>query len=109
MATHCKTALIEGFNVRIVEAGDAYGNNGCVTHEGDEPLVEFYDAKQDKGRFGPLGQFVSRYYCSTLLEHQYPQGLNLQGGVWEWSVSPAGMIAVAAHIRSSTSQTAQAV
>jgi hypothetical protein len=30
----------------------------------------------------------------------YPQGLNLQGGVWEWSISPLGMKAVVAHILS---------
>jgi hypothetical protein len=100
MALKNPTTLIEGFTVRLVAKGDAYGRESCVTHQEDDPLVEFYDAKQDKGRFGPHGQFVSRYYCGTILANDYPQGLNLQGGVWEWSISPLGMKAVVAHILS---------
>lgn len=32
----------------------------------DEPMIEFYDGRYD---FTPFGQFVSRYYASTLLDH----------------------------------------
>ena len=44
--------------VRIVEKGDKYGLKDGLTHEGDEPLVEFYDTRYEHTN---LGQFVSRY------------------------------------------------
>lgn len=90
---------VEGFNVRVVEKGQRYGLNDCLIHDQDEPLVEFYDAKQDVALFGPRGQFVSRYYRSTLMEGEYPQGLALDGGVPQWSMSPAGMHAVKAFVQ----------
>jgi hypothetical protein len=82
------------FNVRMVFPGDAYGLNDCLTYDPSDkpwskpgdPLVEFYDARQDPARFGPRGQFVSRYYLSTLLEGDPARGLNLQGGVPSWSL-----------------------
>ncbi len=94
-----QTVWIEGFNVRIVVKGDAYGRNDCLIHDGDEPLVEFYDAKQDIATFGPRGQFVSRYYCKTILESDLQTGLQLDGGVPQWSISPTGMRAVREYIR----------
>lgn len=100
MPTAPNTVLIEGFTVRIVQQGDAYGLNDCLIHEQEKPLVEFYDATQSKAKFGERGQFVSRYYCDTILQQEgFPQGLLLQGGVWEWSVSPKGMQSVVEHIR----------
>lgn len=71
---------IEGFEVGIVQKGGAYGLNKCLTHTKDDPLVEFYTAK---------GQFVSRYYLSTLMEST--GGLNLEGNVPEWQISNEGM------------------
>ena len=80
------------FNVRLVEKGDSYGLDDCLIHEdqmGLGSMVEFYDATYvNKNGFGPRGQFVSRYYLQTLREgrsHLY--GLNLHGGVSEWSLS----------------------
>ncbi len=55
-------------------------------------LVEFYDGKYaDAGTFGPLGQFVSRYYISTLNKHPHPHGLCLDGGVAVWRIGPDAM------------------
>lgn len=56
---------VEGFNVRIVARGDGYGRNDVLTHDHDDPLVEFYDATAT--RHGPRGYFVSRYYAITIL------------------------------------------
>lgn len=53
--------------------------------------MEFYDARQQDISFGQLGQFVSRYYCKTILEGSFPWGLSLDGGIPQWSVSSAGM------------------
>lgn len=94
------TLRVERFNVRIVRKGDAFGDD-CLTREMDVPLVEFFDAKQDVNKFGPLGQFVSRYFCSTILEASFDDGygLDLYGGVAAWSVSAAGMKAVQEFIR----------
>lgn len=81
---------VEGFNVRIVSRGNTYGRDDCLTHNEDDALVEFYDAKQDPAKFGRRGQFVSRYYLTTLLQ-DLPNGLQLEGGIPEWSISPKGM------------------
>lgn len=78
------------FNVRVVRSGERYGLNDCLTHNSDKALIEFYDATQDPAKFGPRGQFVSRYYASTLLERSYSTGLCLDGGnadVWSLDVA----------------------
>ena len=31
------------FNVRLIEKGDKYGRNDAITHDENEPLVEFFD------------------------------------------------------------------
>ena len=78
------------FTVRIVNKGDAYGRDNCLTHSG-EPMAEFYDARYPHT---PLGQFVSRYYVSTLVADRAKLcevGLDLQGDVPDWKVSPEAM------------------
>lgn len=90
---------IEGFNVRIVNKGDAYGRDDCLTHDDDVFLVEFYDAKVDPAKFGKRGQFVSRYFFTTLLASDHKHGLQLDGGVPEWSISLQGMRDVKRYIR----------
>ena len=75
------------FNVKIIKKWDKYGKDDSLTYDGNVPLVEFYDARYaEDGRFDPEGQFVSRYYKSTLLEHNTQYALNLQGGVPDWIV-----------------------
>lgn len=76
------------FCVRIVEKGDTYGLNNCLTHTDSEPLVEFYDKRFPHTEYG---QFVSRYNLTTLLKMKKNLGLNLQGGVPDWSVNAQGM------------------
>jgi hypothetical protein len=73
---------VDKFNVRIVVKGDRYGLNDMFTHDQDRPLVEFYD---DRYHFqsGDRGQFVSRYYVSSLLEYTGRE-MNLQVGVDAW-------------------------
>lgn len=77
------------FNVRVVHEGDEYGLNDCLVHDG-EPMVEFYDATYEGDKFGPRGQFVSRYYLSTLtsvMGAEPGRGLNLDGGVPVWQIT----------------------
>lgn len=69
------------FKAVIIEKGDNYGLNDCLTHEEVRPLVEFYDTRYD--------QFVSRYYVKTILE--VDSGLNLHGGVEDWTIDKTGM------------------
>jgi hypothetical protein len=54
------------------------------TSDGEE-LVEFYDTRYPHG---PYGQFVSRYYKSSI---EGCVGLDLDGGIPEWKVSAEGM------------------
>jgi len=86
--TYLTTKGIDGrpFTVRIVREGDGYGRDDCLTHDEADPLVEFYDASQDSSKFGLRGQFVSRYYLSTLLEPPTDRGLGLEGSVPAWTI-----------------------
>ena len=78
---------VSKFNVRIVNKGDMYGRNFCLMHDEHEPVIEFYDSRYPHTKFG---QFVSRYYVSTLLDHD--GGLCLDGGNRdEWTVSSQDM------------------
>lgn len=99
MTTDPNLTPIEGFNVRIVNEGDTFGRDDCMTHTEEEPLVEFYDPKQDPAVFGPRGQFIGRYYCDTIVNGDYPRGLCLDGGVPAWSISAHGMRSVKAFLR----------
>lgn len=85
------------FNVRIVRQGDKYGLNDCITYQGTEPLVEFYDSKSSHSA---LGQFVSRYYMTTLLEGNSHCGINLDGGVPEWTIQAEPMKIVIEWLKS---------
>ena len=80
------------FLVNIVEKGEKYGLNNCLTHEEADSLVEFYDQRH---MHTPLGQFVSRYYMSTMLEKKDQDiGLILNGSVPEWQINKEEMTIV---------------
>lgn len=81
------------FNVKIVKKGESYGRGGCLTHDRDDALVEFYDTRY-AGKFEDWdnGQFVSRYFVSTLLDHD--GDLCLDGGVRDWFVTGDNMVDV---------------
>ena len=90
---------VENFNIRIVNTGDTYGRNDCLVND-KARLVEFYDKRYLHDSWMGRGQFVSRYYASTLLDGSgYPTGLCLDGGVAEWAVSADGMAQVLEYIK----------
>lgn len=76
------------FTVRLVMPGEPYGLNMMLTNDSGQPYVEFYDrdydyCKEADGKI--LGQFVSRYYFSTLLtNYDGSRGINLEGRVKKW-------------------------
>ncbi len=70
-------------NVRVVHPGDAYGLDDVLTNDG-EAMVEFYDARYPHTEHG---QFVSRYRLSTLNGHDPGTGIDLDGGIPDWSVT----------------------
>lgn len=78
--------------VRLVFSGMAYGLDFKLTHDKEQPLVEFYDARFEHT---PYGQFVSRYYAETLLEGyekgRTAGGICLEGGVPDWNLSGAAL------------------
>jgi hypothetical protein len=78
------------FLVRKVTTGIRYGLNDCLVHDEEAPMVEFYDRTYRGETFGPRGQFVGRYYLSTLTGRG-GGGLNLHGGVDNWWVSHANV------------------
>lgn len=73
--------------IRVVEKGELFGASGSICHDQDEPLVEFYYPRHATS---DLGQFVTRYNLSTLL-NRAPAGLCLQGGIPDWVVYPDAM------------------
>lgn len=81
--------------VRIVEQGDKYGLNSCLTHNQDEPLVEFYDTRYEHTDYG---QFVSRYYLRTILGHKGWVDLNC--GVSDWTVGEGCVSRIQSWLRS---------
>jgi hypothetical protein len=95
------------FTLRVVGDGDRYGREMALTHDDRDPLVEFYDLRWDHVRDPEgvvLGQFVSRYRLSTLLEPGrdgrtvFETGLTLDGGN-AWRVGPEGMAACLVALR----------
>ena len=85
------------WRVRFVRKGDRYGLNHCLTHEEAEPLVEFYDRKNAGDTFPDEGQFVSRYYVSTLLKRRGGR-LHLDGGIEAWCISADWMREAMGHV-----------
>ncbi|RLF56017.1 MAG: hypothetical protein DRN27_10025 [Thermoplasmata archaeon] len=82
------TDKMHKFGVRIVNTGDHYGLNDVLVNDGD-PLVEFWDHTTFEE-----GQFVSRYYVKTILDHEYGHDLNLDGGIPEWSIDANSMTTI---------------
>ena len=89
------------WRVKLLFKGDKYGLENCLTHDKDEPMIEFYDLTY-VDKFGTDGQFVSRYKLSTILfegwifsrselmnasEKNPRHGIALQGDVPEWEIS----------------------
>lgn len=88
------------WNVRIVKTGDQYGRAMCLTNT-KPPMVEFYDSRYPHTQYG---QFVSRYYISTILNQdgyggQYSNGLCLDGRVPAWNVSAEDMAQVVTFLK----------
>lgn len=95
-----ETSKIFGhFNVRILRKGEKYGLKECLTHKECKTLVEFYDYRHRNDKEWKRGQFVSRYYAETLLEHDVNFGLSLDGGIPEWTVSADYMREILAWLR----------
>ncbi len=107
------------FLVRILRKGDRYGLDDCLAWgDGSGPVtddgrlgVEFYDLTyRGNPRFGPRGQFVSRYYVETLIadpdEHR---GLNLYGAEPAWVIDAAAMAVVRSWLRHESSTLTQEV
>jgi len=87
------------FAIRIVRKGDNYGRNRCMTHERDEPMVEFYDATYaGKSGFDAEGQFVGRYSAETLLNRDQMVGLDLHGGEPAWKIDVVSMMDVTFYV-----------
>ena len=91
------------WTIRIVDKGDKYGRDDCLTYDKDEPVVEFYDADNphdiDPVSGTILGQFVSRYYISTIADGG-SGGLDLMGYEPKWKMNALVMDNVRAYLMS---------
>ena len=82
--------------VRLVETGERYGRDDCLTHEKEEPLVEFFDARHPHT---DLGQFVQRYSASTLISSSTERDLCMEGGVPDWVLHAEAFAQVTAWLK----------
>lgn len=75
------------FAVRCIRKGDRYGLNGCLVHDGEEPLVEFLDVTPEGGP-GPMAEpgFVARFPARAVLNRE--ADLWLFGRDLAWRLSP---------------------
>ncbi len=88
------------FHARLIRTGDRYGLVDKLTNDG-AAMVEFFDAEADPAKFGPLGQFVSRYYVDTFNETaEDGRGIALEGSVPRWTITAANVAEVAAWLAS---------
>lgn len=82
---------VGAFNVRLVRSGSKYGRRDSLTHDSERTMIEFYDTRHTDPDFEGRGQFVSRYYLSTLASdgrRRGPEhGLDMHGGVPSWKLS----------------------
>ena len=86
------------WNVLIVNTGDNYGLNMCLLNV-KAPMVEFYDGRYPHVH-APYGQFVSRYYISTILNGNLDStGLCLDGRIPAWNVSAEDMAQVITFLK----------
>ena len=83
------------WNVRVINTGDKYGRAMNLINDKD-PMVEFYDVRYPHT---PFGQFVSRYYITTILNANHSNGLCLDGGVPAWQVSADDMAQVVTFLK----------
>lgn len=76
------------FIIKIIKQSDLYGLNDCLVHNDSDPMIEFYDATyKNQNGFGKCGQFVTRYFYSTLKDVELHSGIQLEGGIADWNVS----------------------
>jgi len=89
------------WTIRIIDKGDAYGRDDCLIHDNDEPTIEFYDGdnlfdkQESDGTM--LGQFVSRYYISTIADGGRG-GMDLMGYEPKWKIDNLMMDSVRAYV-----------
>ena len=92
---HITNEAGQTFRARCVRKGDRYGLNGCLVHDGDEPLVEFSDVTP-----GAAGRhFVVRYPARVVLEWPEGEGLLLHGRALAWGLGPAQVRQVQGWLR----------
>ena len=48
------------YNVRIVNKGDRYGREDCLTHDDDRPMAEFYDRRYASDDYEKLRWYATR-------------------------------------------------
>lgn len=69
------------FIARLIEKGDNYGRDNCLTNE-DEPLIQFSDITNPD-----FEQGLPAYCASTIAEIEDGQGLCLMGYEPIWDLS----------------------
>ena len=78
------------FNVRLLEQGEAWGQDDKLRYEEKEPAIEFYDARYPHTI---LGQFITRYNIHTIAEHRGE--LLLYADIKAWRITRANMEEIA--------------
>lgn len=90
------------FIARLVNPGDRYGQHLDLSVA--EPQVHLYDSRFNHNpHLGFVGQFVSAYFVSILVRNVYPNGLCLDTGSPEWTLSSDNMQTLIKWLKEETS------
>ena len=83
--------------VRLVRQGERYGLNDSLAHDGDVPLVEFYDTRHGHT---DLGQLVSRYSADTIVDSRpHLEGILLETSSPDWQLGQLALARVQTWLR----------
>lgn len=84
---HKDFTATNGLTFRVLYLPDGTSPNFPHMTSHGEPIVEFYDLRY---QHTPDGQFITRYYLSTLMVN-WPPGLDLDAGIEFWTVDALSM------------------
>lgn len=87
------------FAVKVLVKGDTYGRNRCVIWDEERPGIEFYDVTYaGEDGFDEIGQFVSRYYLETFIEHGANE-LHLWDDIPQWTITTNNVFKIRTWIK----------
>ena len=106
---HHRELEVGRWRVVILEKGDAYGLDGKLIYEKDEPAVEFYDTRYNQftGARYALSSLLISDWSGLSLEDRAKQGIGLclDLDVEEWTVGPGELNVIGSWLKAFEAKT----